>query len=247
MAALHTFKSDGLTLSYRAIGAGPPLVLIHGWSANGQEWDEVGWPGSLTGRTLVIPDLRGHGESAKPSDPAAYQMEALAGDVIALVDAIGAPTADVFGFSMGATIALWTAVLAPARVQSLVAGAVADATAGEASSLARALRGLDPPTGRSERYRAYIERVGNNDMDALLACLDAGLLAPQCQELAIFGGEALLACGDLDRRREATERLAGCMPGGRFLLLEGDDHMGGFESSRFRAAVVEFLDEVSPR
>ena len=247
MATSSAFESDGLTLSYRIIGEGPPLVLIHGWSANGQEWDEVGWPDALGGRTLAIPELRGHGASAKPHDPSAYRMEALAGDVIALLDVIRAPTADVFGYSMGGTIALWAAVLAPARVQSLVAGAVADATAGEASSLARGLRGLDPPTGRSERYRAYIERVGNNDMDALLACLDAGLLAPQCQELAIFGGEALLACGDLDRRRETTERLAGCMPGGRFLLLEGNDHMGGFESTRFKAAAVEFLDEVSPR
>ena len=247
MVSTRTYDSHGLTLSYTIFGSGPPLVLAHGWSANGHEWEDVGWPEALPGRTLIIPDLRGHGSSAKPHEPAAYTMEAFASDIVALLDALDAPVADVFGYSMGGTVALWTAVLAPGRVKSLMAGAVADAQDGDASGLARALRGVDPPSNRSERYRAYIERVGNNDLEALLACLDAGIRSPSCPELAIFGGEALLASGDADRRRETTERLAACLPGGRFLLLEGADHMGGFEDARFKAAAAEFLDEVSPR
>ena len=245
--ATASYESQGLTLNYTVLGDGPPLVLIHGWSANSHEWEEVGWPEAVRGRTLLIPDLRGHGTSAKPHDRRAYAMDAFATDIVALLDAVGADTADLFGYSMGGTVALWTAVQHPGRVQSLVGGAVADAQDGDAGGLARALRGSDPSTSRSERYRAYIERVGNNDLEALLACLDAGIRAPGCPELAVFGGEALLACGDADRRRETTERLAGCLPGGRFLLLGGADHMGGFEDSRFKTAVVEFLDEVSPR
>ena len=247
MASTGTYESQGLTLSYRLVGEGPPLILIHGWSANGHEWEEVGWPDVLQDRTLIIPDLRGHGTSAKPHDSAAYTTEAFASDMVGLLDALGQPSADIFGYSMGGTVALWTVVLAAGRVQSLIAGGVADAKDGDAAGLARSLRGLGPPTSRSERYRDYIERVGNNDIDALLACLDAGILAPSCPELAVFGGEALLASGDLDRRRETTARLASCLPGGRFLLLEGADHMGGFEDGRFKAAVVDFLDEVSPR
>lgn len=241
-----TFESQGLTLSYRAVGSGPPLVLIHGWSANGGEWDQVGWTDILRERTLLIPDLRGHGMSAKPHDSGAYTMQAFGADVVALLDVVDEASADIFGYSMGGTIALWTAVLAPSRVQSLIAAGVADATAGDAASLGRALVGKDPPTDRSERYRAYIEKVGNNDMEALVAALNAGVVAPACPELAIFGGEALLVSGDLDFRRETTERLAGCLPGGRFLLLEGADHMGSFEDARFKSAVVDFLDEVSP-
>ena len=247
MASAATYESHGVRLSYRRIGSGPPLVLIHGWSANGDEWSEVGWPDALPGRTLLIPDLRGHGLSAKPRDPAAYTMEAFAADIVALLNAVDAPAADVFGYSMGGTVALWTATLEPGRVQSLIAGGVADAQDGDAAGLARALRGVDPPTSRSERYRAYIERVGNNDMEALLACLDAGIRAPSCPELAVFGGEALLASGDGDRRHETTERLAACLPGGRFLSLAGADHMGGFEDGRFKEAAATFLDEVSPR
>src|SRR5436190_23672488 len=192
--ATASYQSEGLTLNYTVLGAGPPLVLIHGWSANSHEWEEVGWPDAVSDRTLLIPDLRGHGNSAKPHDPRAYAMDAFATDIVALLDAVGADTADVFGYSMGGTVALWTAVQHPDRVQSLVGGAVADAQDGDADGLARALRGTDPSTSRSERYRAYIERVGNNDLDALLACLDAGIRAPSCPELAVFGAEALPAC-----------------------------------------------------
>jgi pimeloyl-ACP methyl ester carboxylesterase len=244
---MPTFTSGGVELVYRSIGSGPALVLIHGWSANSGEWEEVGWPSTLEGRRLLIPDVRGHGASGKPHDPEAYRMEALAGDVIALLDAVGEPEADVFGYSMGGTIALWAAVQAPSRVRSLIAGGVADATGEETAVLARELAGNAPPSDRSERYRAYIEKVANNDMEALLACLAAGVPAPQCQELAVFGGEALLAAGDRDFRHAKTERLAACLPGGRFLVFDGADHMGGFEDARFKSAVVEFLDEVSPR
>ena len=41
MASPRTFKSGSVDLSYQVVGAGPPLVLIHGWSANGDEWREV--------------------------------------------------------------------------------------------------------------------------------------------------------------------------------------------------------------
>jgi pimeloyl-ACP methyl ester carboxylesterase len=242
-----SFESQGVELSYRTIGNGPALVLIHGWGANGREWDEVGWPEALTGRTLLIPDVRGHGLSGKPHDSSSYTMDTLAADLIGLLDAVGESSADVFGYSMGGTIALWAAVLEPSRVRSLLAGGVADATSRETSELGRALLGQGPTTDRVERYRAYIKKVGNNDTEALVACLDAGLVAPECPELAVFGGEALLAAGDLDRRRDTTERLAGCLPGGRFLVLDGADHMGGFEDPRFKAAAAAFLDEVSPR
>lgn len=242
-----TFESEGLRLSYRSIGSGPSLVLIHGWGANGREWEEAGWPEALVGRTLLIPDVRGHGASAKPHDPEMYFMEALARDVLTLVDAVGEVSADIFGYSMGGTIALWCAVLAPSRVRSLVAGAVTGAYPGEAVALGRSLRGLGPPTPLTERYREFAMRADEADFQALGACLDTGLPSPECAELAVFGGEALLAAGNLDRRREVTERLAGCLPGGRFILLDDADHMAAFEDDRFKNAVVEFLDEVSPR
>ncbi len=242
-----TFESLGLSLAFHSSGSGPGLVLIHGWGANGREWDDSGWTSVLaTGRTLIIPDLRGHGASAKPHDPAVYAMESLAQDVVALLDALDQPTADIFGYSMGGTVALWVAVLAPSRVRSLVAGGVAGESPRETIDMGRALLGLEPMTSRARRYREYALSMGEGDFAALGACLLTGLPAPPLTELAVYGGEALLAAGENDRRRDLTEELARGLPGGRFLLLDGADHMTGYTDPRFKEAVAEFLTEVSP-
>src|SRR2546430_5145185 len=112
---MPSYSSDGLTLQYRYLGSGPTLILIHGWGANGREWDDAGWVKALAGRRLLIPDVRGHGESDAPHDPEAYRMECMAGDVLELMSAVGVEEADIFGYSMGGAIALWTAYLAPTR------------------------------------------------------------------------------------------------------------------------------------
>lgn len=246
-SSMPLFQNDGLELAYEDIGAGPALVLIHGWAASGREWRDHGWVERLSGRRLLMLDVRGHGRSAKPHSPEAYAVPKLAGDMIALMTALALPEADVFGYSMGATIALGAAVLAPSRVRSLVDGA-APADPLQVTALGRALQGrgeFDPV--RLEAYRAYALQDRSNDLPALSACLEAGLGAPPCEELAIFGGEALIAVGTRDRRFEVNQRLSECLPGGRFLALEEADHMGAFSDERFQSAVVGFLDEVSPR
>jgi pimeloyl-ACP methyl ester carboxylesterase len=241
------YQSHGLTLAYHEMGKGPALVLVHGWGANGREWDDFGWTAPLAAdRRLLIPDVRGHGESARPHEVAAYRGEALAADMIALLETAGEEQADLFGYSMGASIALWTVVVAPDRVRSLVAGGVPGANPEDAAELGRAMRGHGPITERAARYRDDAAARGETDVQALGACLEAGIGPPPCPELALFGGEALLAAGDRDRRRELTERISGCLPGGRFVLLEGADHMGVFGDPRFHRAAREFLAEVSP-
>lgn len=247
MVTTGTFESLGLSLAFRSMGSGPALVVIHGWGANGREWDDAGWTSALAaGRTLIIPDLRGHGASAKPHDPAAYTMESLAQDVVGLLDALGQPAADVFGYSMGGTVALWVAVLAPSRVRSLVAGGVAGEAPSETITMGHALLGLEPMTRRATRYRDYALSMGEDDFTALGACLLTGLPTPPLAELAVYGGEALLAAGENDRRRNLTEELAAGLPGGRFLLLQGADHMTAYTDPRLKQAVAEFLAQTSP-
>ncbi|MEA2641082.1 MAG: hypothetical protein QOF51_2476 [Chloroflexota bacterium] len=244
---MPSVQNEGARLNYQVVGTGRPLVLIHGWGARGAEWDQYGWLAALgAGRRLLIPDVRGHGFSAKPHDPAQYEMRRLASDVLALLDAAGEPEADLFGYSMGASIALWTAVLDPGRVRAMVVGGIAGADEAESRMIGEALLGEAEATVRSEEYRQYAAGDAESDFVALGACLRTGLPAPPCEELLVYGGETLLAVGDLDRRREHTERIAGCLPGGRFALFEGADHMGLFGDERFKQVVRTFLDEVSP-
>ncbi|MGH6828391.1 MAG: alpha/beta fold hydrolase, partial [Rhizomicrobium sp.] len=67
--------SDGLRIAYDRAGAGPAVMLVHGFgSSRAQNWQSTGWYASLAqaGLSLVAMDCRGHGESDKPHDPLLY-------------------------------------------------------------------------------------------------------------------------------------------------------------------------------
>ncbi len=235
--------SQGFALAYEEVGDGPALVLIHGWGADGSEWGAYGWEALLAHRhRLFMPDVRGHGRSSKPHEAQAYAMDALAIDVIALLEQTDTARADVFGYSMGGAIALWLAARWPTRVGRLVVGAPSGSEPERAVALGRALRGTGPLDQRAKEYRDYALRAPSNDLLALAACLESGLLAPTCADLGAFDGPALLAAGEADRRFETTRSLAVCLPGARFLPIAGEDHMGAFADDGFKQAVCTFLD-----
>jgi pimeloyl-ACP methyl ester carboxylesterase len=100
-------------------GSGPDVVLIHGITGDLSIWYLCKAMQSLGATHRVTAyDLRGHGYSDVP--PSGYTSADHAADLIALLDAIGAPRAKLLGHSFGAVIALHTAVLAPERVESIV-------------------------------------------------------------------------------------------------------------------------------
>jgi pimeloyl-ACP methyl ester carboxylesterase len=118
----HFTTHDGLPIAYRVSGYGPPVVLIHGYTVpsavNFATHYRFGEGGSMQvsagptvesallegGFQVVLYDLRGHGHSAKPHDPARYGMDAHVGDVQALVAHLDLDRAAVVGYSFGAMI-----------------------------------------------------------------------------------------------------------------------------------------------
>jgi pimeloyl-ACP methyl ester carboxylesterase len=95
-------KSRGWSISFRAEGDGPPLVLLHGWSQWSAQWREYGYAGQLAAPFRVIAvDLLGHGESDRPHDPDEYAEALLVADIVAVLDAEGAGRACVWGYSLG--------------------------------------------------------------------------------------------------------------------------------------------------
>ena len=105
----------------RVGGAGPALVLLHGYPQTSAMWRHVA--PALAERFLVIcPDLRGYGRSFKPpttEDHAPYSKRAMAGDILALADQFGAETFDLVGHDRGGRVAHRLAADAEARVRSL--------------------------------------------------------------------------------------------------------------------------------
>lgn len=96
---------DGTRLALHRVGAGRPLILLHGLFSNAEmNWIKWGHAALLAdaGFECLMPDLRAHGQSAAPHDPAAYPDDVLAQDLAALIEHLGLKDFDLCGFSLGA-------------------------------------------------------------------------------------------------------------------------------------------------
>ncbi len=155
---------DGARLYYYAAGsrgAGEPVVFLHGFATSGHLWRDVV---SLmpSGRRLVVLDLLGHGRSDPPGNYP-LTLEAHAGRLVALLDALGISSACVVGHGFGGGVAQWLAVHQPERVSSLalVASIAFDRWATRDVRLARATLPVTrqlPPAWLLSMVRAEMER-----------------------------------------------------------------------------------------
>jgi pimeloyl-ACP methyl ester carboxylesterase len=111
---------DQVEMAYDELGSGTrPLVLVHGFTGSKRDFSWRYGELAKLGR-IVVPDLRGHGESTHTGDAAGYTLEQVAADLVAFFDALGIESCDLLGHSMGGMAALRVALGAPERVASLV-------------------------------------------------------------------------------------------------------------------------------
>lgn len=114
-----TTTNDTVKLAHRQIGDGPRTVIaVHGWMVASSVHDDLLAALDTTGLRIVVPDLRGAGESPKPQS--GYSIEAYARDILALADELGARSFVLVGHSMGGAISQWIAAHAPERVEGMV-------------------------------------------------------------------------------------------------------------------------------
>jgi pimeloyl-ACP methyl ester carboxylesterase len=110
---------DGVDIHYEAHGSGPTLLLTHGYSSTSAMWQ--GQIEALSRHhKLVLWDMRGHGQSDYPEDPAAYSEALTVADIAALLDKVGADTAIVGGLSLGGYMSLAFYRAHPQRVRALL-------------------------------------------------------------------------------------------------------------------------------
>ncbi|HYJ75212.1 MAG TPA: alpha/beta hydrolase [Kineosporiaceae bacterium] len=115
--------ADGVRLRVRVGGEGPPVVLLHGHPRTHTTWHRVAPLLVAAGHRVVCPDLRGYGRSDKPAttpDHASYSKRAMAGDVRAVMGALGHPRFAVVGHDRGSYVALRLALDSPDVVTHLV-------------------------------------------------------------------------------------------------------------------------------
>lgn len=114
-------ETNGVTLSVHRAGAGRPLVLLHGYPQNHMCWAKVA-PRLAETFDVIVPDLRGYGESEAPADDArheTYSKRTMAADIAGLLDALGIDRAHVLGHDRGGRVAYRMALDHPARIDRL--------------------------------------------------------------------------------------------------------------------------------
>lgn len=110
---------EGARLHYVEAGAGPLVLLVHGYPEFWYSWRHQIDPLVQAGFRVVAPDTRGNNLSSKPADVEAYREETLGRDIAQLVEALGAESAKVVGHDWGGWAAWWAAMLYPERVERL--------------------------------------------------------------------------------------------------------------------------------
>lgn len=143
--------STSIHYHFNKCGAGPTLLLLHGFTGSSENWAELTPRLSQTYRVIQV-DLPGHGHTPAPDDPARGALPAIAADLAKLLAECGAMPAHVLGYSMGARLALGLALRHPQAVGSLILESGSPGLASEAERAAR--RAAD------EALAARIERHG---------------------------------------------------------------------------------------
>jgi pimeloyl-ACP methyl ester carboxylesterase len=246
---MQRFRHGDVELAFLDEGQGDPIVLVHGFASNAAvNWVNPSWVTTLTraGRRVIALDNRGHGQSSKLYEPAAYHTSVMAEDVRALLDHLAIERADVMGYSMGARITAFLALAHPSRVRSatfgglginLVEGQALPPSVAEAME-APSLADVQDPFGRT--FRAFAEQT-NSDRKALAACIRGSRQMLSREEVATIRVPVLVAVGSKDFVAGSPHELAALIPGARVLEIPGRDHMLAVGDKVFKQGLLDFL------
>jgi len=262
-----SFNSNGVQIRYVEQGAGDPVLLIHGYTASIESnWMDPGVFQELAkGHRVIAFDLRGHGKSGKPTDPAAYGAE-MVQDAIRLLDHLGIRRVHVVGYSLGAIITLKLVTTSPDRFITATLGGHAgyrnwkpeyDRNAepraveleGEVPfrGLVVAMTPRDVPPRTEEQIRALSAALAAvNDVKALAAYTRAGTRALNTTdaEVAAIKIPVLGVIGSLDNVPSMSS-LKTVLPSLSVIVIDGATHVGDRGAPRrpeFVKAIREFID-----
>lgn len=237
---------DGVRIAWRETGEGRPLVLIHGYFSDADtNWIKFGHAKLLAdaGYRVIMPDLRAHGLSGKPHDPAHCPKDILADDQFALFDHLGIADFDLGGYSLGGrTVA-----------RMLARGC----RPGRAIILGMGLEGLTSTGKRGNHFRHILDNLGAHEKgspewmaEAFLKTTGGDPVALRLiietfvdtgeEQLRGFDLPIAVICGEEDQDNGSAAALAELLPHGKLFTVPGN-HMSAVVKPDLGQAMVEAL------
>jgi pimeloyl-ACP methyl ester carboxylesterase len=247
------FTAGDVTLRYRDVGSGVPIVFIHGYSATLESMIGVSRALPDSHRKVAV-DMRGFGRSTKFGEPARFG-QLMVDDVVRLMDHLKIERAHLVGHSIGALIAANVAARYPARVisASLVAGPFYPDEATFRSETARWIADLESGAGLTNFLKwllpamkpemagmASAQSMKTNDLPSLIAVLKS-LPALAIAGLKINGDKTVLVAGTGDPLFPLSTAFSKQTPGARIVEVANGDHVSVVTNPGAVTAMTELV------
>jgi pimeloyl-ACP methyl ester carboxylesterase len=258
---MPVISNDGVSVNYRIIGDGEPMVLLHGLFGSTVDWVDSGHVELYKDKLkLILIDVRGHGYSGKPHDARQYKMKYHVSDVLCVLDDLGLEKTHFHGFSMGGWIGFGIIKYAPDRLMSAILGGAQPyddwvlkwkpamnrmLKENGAAFLKRAATFFDPYSSP-----VYAENCLQNDVEAIIALTDITETLNLEDALPGTSVPCLLWGGEEDNMSwiGAKERIQ-VIPNGRYVSLEGGgNHFKSFyQANLLKPYIDQFINEIQPK
>jgi pimeloyl-ACP methyl ester carboxylesterase len=248
-ASLHFWAaSDDVELAWHEVGEGRPVILLHGlFSSAEMNWIKFGHADRIAakGFRVIMPDLRAHGQSGKPHDPALYPKGILARDLRELVAHLELTEFDLGGFSLGARTTV-EAVGEGMRPRRAILGGA----------------GLEGLRNWERRKQFFLDAIDEFDTAArgnphwlsiqFMKTMKVDLVASEhllnsfadafMDWLKAFTMPTFVVCGSEDDDNGSAEELAQALPNAIFEEVPGT-HMSSVTKPELGEAIARFLAE----
>lgn len=245
--AVHRWTaSDGVELAYHELGEGRAVVLLHGlFSSAEMNWIKFGHAKRVAdhGFRVIMPDLRAHGHSGKPHDPACYPAGILARDMRELVAHLGLATFDLGGFSLGARTTIEAVGEGMEPGKAVIAGMGIQGLKGWANRKRFFLDAIDQfdtaSRGNPHWLAIQFMKTMKVDLDASSLLLKS-FADGQDDWLQAFTMPTLVVCGSEDSDNGSGEALAEALPNAIYREVPGT-HMSSVAQPEFGEVIASFL------
>lgn len=237
--------NQGIRIHYEVEGNGSPLVLQFGQYFPLDVWYELNYVATLRDDyRLILVDARGHGDSDKPYDPEAYQLELMVQDIVAVLDELGVEKAHYMGYSSGGLTGFGFARFAPERFFSLIIGGMHpyDERASRVAWRQAQIQALEKQTVQEfvtvlENYMSSLHlpafsprmrtRLLTHDLQALIAWLRQFEQPDFEAILKNITLPCLLYAGENDSCYALAHRAAKAIPNATFVPIPNGEHLEG--------------------